>query len=158
MVTMIPKVVSAPYPRARLPLFLYTLSIVLAIFLFYCSGVYCALNPCNGQDAAFSILFSAFLFKLVYFPTVASPIIFFISSSWLITALFYANNPCTTTYNCMEMPSAVFCSLLAGISAVIEIHFSVGFKQLDWTERWCWTAADAVALCGIHAMVAFALQ
>ncbi|KJH52087.1 hypothetical protein DICVIV_01789 [Dictyocaulus viviparus] len=39
-----------------------------------------------------------------------------------------------------EMPSAVFCSLLAGISAVIEIHYSIDFNHLDWSEKWSWAA------------------
>ncbi|KIH56990.1 hypothetical protein ANCDUO_12826 [Ancylostoma duodenale] len=56
------------------------------------------------------------------------------------------------------MPSAVFCSLLAGIAAVIEIHYSIDFNHLDWSEKWSWAAADSVALCTIHAVLAFALQ
>ncbi|VDO96475.1 unnamed protein product [Heligmosomoides polygyrus] len=78
------------------------------------------------------------------------------------------------------MPTAVFCSLLAGISAVIEIHYSIDFNHLEWSEKWSWAAvglsdeprwtpsaggdlllhfqADSVALSAIHAILAFALQ
>lgn len=34
------------------------------------------------------------------------------------------------------MPSAVLCSLLGGISSVIEIHFSIEVNQVQWTDQW----------------------
>uniref|UniRef100_A0A0K0DBU1 MARVEL domain-containing protein n=1 Tax=Angiostrongylus cantonensis TaxID=6313 RepID=A0A0K0DBU1_ANGCA len=91
-----------------------------------------------------------------YFPILTAPLIALISLAWFVTNIFYTNTPCALAYNCMEMPSAVFCSLLAGISAVIEIHYSIDFNNLEWSQKWSW--ADSVALCFIHAVLAFALQ
>uniref|UniRef100_A0A1I7W7D3 Protein kinase domain-containing protein n=1 Tax=Heterorhabditis bacteriophora TaxID=37862 RepID=A0A1I7W7D3_HETBA len=62
-----------------------------------------------------------------------------ISFAWFVTNIFYANTPCAIAYNCMEMPSAVLCSLLAGISAVIEIHYSIDFNHIERSEKWGWT-------------------
>ncbi|CAB3411000.1 unnamed protein product [Caenorhabditis bovis] len=120
MVKVIPKVINSPYPRSRLPMFLYSVSI--------------------------------------YFPMVAAPTIMIISLTWLITALYYVHSPCTLAYNFMEMPSAVFCSLLSGISAVIEIHFSIDAMQVQWVDQSFWIFTVSTALCLLHAMVAFALQ
>lgn len=50
-----------------------------------------------------------------------------------------------------EMPTAVFCSLMAGICAVIEIHYSFDYSYLYWSEKWTFAAADAVALVFVHA-------
>uniref|UniRef100_A0A1I7T3B9 CDT1 domain-containing protein n=1 Tax=Caenorhabditis tropicalis TaxID=1561998 RepID=A0A1I7T3B9_9PELO len=40
------------------------------------------------------------------------------------------------------MPSAVFCSLLGGISSVIEIHFSIDVVNVQWTDQWLLSAVD----------------
>lgn len=35
------------------------------------------------------------------------------------------------------MPTAVLCSLLAGICGVVEIHYNFDYSQnYDWTEKW----------------------
>ncbi|KAK6735283.1 hypothetical protein RB195_018460 [Necator americanus] len=71
---------------------------------------------------------------------------------------FPAERTLTQQQFVQEMPSAVFCSLLAGIAAVIEIHYSIDFNHLEWSEKWSWAAADSIALCTVHAVLAFALQ
>jgi hypothetical protein len=60
-------------------------------------------------------------------------------------------------YSCLEMPTAVFCSLMAGITAVIEIHYSFDYSYLYWSEKWTFAAADAVGLVFVHAGIAFSL-
>ncbi|VDM53086.1 unnamed protein product, partial [Angiostrongylus costaricensis] len=122
----------------------------------------CAVQPPENQNLVFirqetsrSVNSSVFLL-FQYFPILTAPLIALISLAWLVTDIFYTNTPCALAYNCMEMPSAVFCSLLAGISAVIEIHYSIDFNNLEWSQKWSW--ADSVALCFIHAVLAFALQ
>ncbi|VDL81943.1 unnamed protein product, partial [Nippostrongylus brasiliensis] len=134
---------------------------IFSLFLFYWSGIYCRYNRCgeslvwpekNRQYAQVSPAFSTNI------STNAEDDRSLISLSWFVTNVFYTNTPCAITYNCMEMPSAVFCSLLAGISAVIEIHYSIDFNHLEWSEKWSWAAADSVALSAIHAVLAFALQ
>ncbi|XGW12747.1 hypothetical protein V3C99_013421 [Haemonchus contortus] len=140
--------------RSRLPLILYVTSIVFSIFLFYWSGIYCRYNRC-GESLSWPEKNRQYA---QYFPILTAPLIAMISLAWFITNVFYTNTPCAIAYNCMEMPSAVFCSLLAGISAVIEIHYSIDFNHLEWSEKWSWAAADSVALSAIHAVLAFALQ
>ncbi|KIH62005.1 hypothetical protein ANCDUO_07715 [Ancylostoma duodenale] len=36
----------------------------------------------------------------------------------------------------------VFCSMLAGIAAVIEIRYSIDLNHLDWSEKWSWAASQ----------------
>lgn len=40
------------------------------------------------------------------------------------------------------MPTAVFSSLICGICAVIEIHYSFDYSYLYWSEKWTFAAAD----------------
>jgi hypothetical protein len=72
------------------------------------------------------------------------------------------------------MPSAVLCSLLAGISAVIELHYAIDYSSLAWSQQWCLAAVeplflgltsfnlffqgDSTALAALHAILAFSLQ
>ncbi|KAK6021473.1 hypothetical protein OSTOST_12854, partial [Ostertagia ostertagi] len=145
-------------PLRRLILFSGTTAyghiLVLSIFLFYWSGIYCRYNRC-GESLIWPEKNRQYA---QYFPIFTAPLIAMISLAWLVTNVCYSNTPCAIAYNCMEMPSAVFCSLLAGISAVIEIHYSIDFNHLEWSEKWSWAAADSVALSAIHAVLAFALQ
>ncbi|KAK6055013.1 hypothetical protein COOONC_07482, partial [Cooperia oncophora] len=138
---------------------------VFSIFLFYWSGIYCRYIQYAGAI-------------LRYWPPKNRQY----AQLWIIDFLVLSNFHGSTHrhhitgmvhYKCllhkyavchsalqlpMEMPSAVFCSLLAGISAVIEIHYSIDFNHLEWSEKWSWAAADSVALSAIHAVLAFALQ
>ncbi|CAJ0567465.1 unnamed protein product, partial [Mesorhabditis spiculigera] len=141
-------------PRPKLPLVLYVISIVLSCLLFYWSGLYCRWNSCTDRvsEAWKSKQYAQ------YFPACVAPLIGLFSVFWLLTSLVYPNTPCHQTYNCMEMPTSVFCSLLAGVSAVIEIHYSIEYAEPSWSERWSWITADAIALGGVHAVLAFALQ
>ncbi|CAJ0959602.1 unnamed protein product, partial [Mesorhabditis belari] len=144
------------HPRPRLPLVLYIISIVLSSLLFYWAGVYCRWNY---YDCSETLNFPMKNREYAqYFPIFVGPLICLLSVMWLMTNVFYANTPCANAYNCLEMPTAVFSSLLAGVSAVIEIHYSFDFNRLIWSEQWSWAAADAVALGAVHAFLAFALQ
>lgn len=43
-----------------------------------------------------------------------------------------------------EMPTAVFCSLMSGICAVIEIHYSFDYSYVYWSEKWTFAAVSAL--------------
>lgn len=40
------------------------------------------------------------------------------------------------------MPCAVFSSLLAGVCAVIEIHYNFNYSYLYWSEKWALAAVS----------------
>lgn len=40
------------------------------------------------------------------------------------------------------MPAAVFSSLLAGVCAVIEIHYNFDYSYLYWNEQWALAAVN----------------
>ncbi|EJW73000.1 hypothetical protein WUBG_16093 [Wuchereria bancrofti] len=56
------------------------------------------------------------------------------------------------------MPTAVICSLFAGICAVTEFHYSIDYSFLHWSDKWTFAAIDATALSLLHAIIAFALH
>uniref|UniRef100_A0A0R3RZY4 7TM_GPCR_Srx domain-containing protein n=1 Tax=Elaeophora elaphi TaxID=1147741 RepID=A0A0R3RZY4_9BILA len=56
------------------------------------------------------------------------------------------------------MPTAVTCSLFAGICAVTEFHHSIDYSFLHWSEKWTFGGIDATALSFLHAIIAFALH
>ncbi|CAI2347714.1 unnamed protein product [Caenorhabditis sp. 36 PRJEB53466] len=157
MVTVIPRIITTPYPRTRLPLYLYTFSIGIACSLLYWNLLYCKNYNC-ASDKEKELKLGATKHLLQYFPVVAAPIIMFVSFSWLIVAIHYASSSCILNFNFMEMPSAVFCSLLGGISSVIEIHFSIDVAHVQWTDQWLLSAASSILLCLLHASIAFTLQ
>ncbi|CAI4223909.1 unnamed protein product [Auanema sp. JU1783] len=141
-------------PRSRLPIVLYISSIILCLILFYGSAVYCQYDRCENS---FVYPEKNRMYAL-YFPIFVAPLIGLLSTAWLITNLFYTNTPCAIAYNCLEMPCAVFCSLLSGVSAVIVIHYSFDYVTQKWSEQWALAAADAIALGAVHAVLAFGLQ
>ncbi|CAL2037163.1 unnamed protein product [Caenorhabditis brenneri] len=155
MVTVIPKIITTPYPRTRLPMYLYALSIIISCSLLYWNLLYCKNYDCLVEK---EFRWGPTKHLLQYFPVVAAPIIIFISSSWLIIGLHYSNSSCILAFNFMEMPSAVFCSLLGGISSVIEIHFSIDVVNVQWTDQWLLSAGSSIVLCLLHATIAFTLQ
>ncbi|CAI5441141.1 unnamed protein product [Caenorhabditis angaria] len=153
MVTVIPKVVNSQYHRTKFPPTLYIMSMIMSTCLFLLKPIFCSFQQCKPMP---SILED----PLPYVSVITAPIIFIISLIWLGTACTYPSNNCTQSYNFMEMPSAVFCSLIAGISAVVEVHFSVINRITNdhLTEQWFFSAMISLALCLLHALVAFALQ
>ncbi|KAF1761554.1 hypothetical protein GCK72_009810 [Caenorhabditis remanei] len=155
MVTVIPKIITTPYPRTRLPMYLYTFSIIVSCSLLYWNLLYCENDDCLEEKQS---RWGTTKHLLQYFPVIAAPIIIFISLSWLIIAIHYSSSSCVLTFNFMEMPSAVFCSLLGGISSVIEIHFSIDVANFEWTDQWLLSAASSILLCLLHATIAFTLQ
>uniref|UniRef100_A0A8R1EFL3 Uncharacterized protein n=1 Tax=Caenorhabditis japonica TaxID=281687 RepID=A0A8R1EFL3_CAEJA len=86
------------------------------------------------------LLYPTTLFK--YFPLTAATITVFVSVFWLIIAIHYPSSACVSNFNFMEMPAAVFCSLLGGISSVIEIHFSIDIVNMEWTDPWLLSAVS----------------
>ncbi|CAS00300.1 Protein CBG25938 [Caenorhabditis briggsae] len=155
MVTVIPKIITTPYPRTRLPMYLYTLSIIVSCSLLYWNLLYCKNYDCSAEQ---EIRFGPKKHILQYFPVLAAPIIIFISLSWLIIAVHYSSTACIVTFNFMEMPSAVFCSMLGGVSSVIEIHFSIDVVNVEWTDQWLLSSGSSILLCLLHATIAFTLQ
>uniref|UniRef100_A0A1I7SCM4 G_PROTEIN_RECEP_F1_2 domain-containing protein n=1 Tax=Bursaphelenchus xylophilus TaxID=6326 RepID=A0A1I7SCM4_BURXY len=129
----------------------YGLSILLSILLFFFAGIYCRLGHCTitwtEQNRQYAQIFPMFVACLTLL----------LSLSWLISNSCYMDSPCMQDYNCLEMPTAVFCSLMAGICAVIEIHYSFDYSYIYWSEKWTFAAADAVAMVFLHAAIAFAL-
>ncbi|KAI6184799.1 hypothetical protein M3Y97_00635000 [Aphelenchoides bicaudatus] len=125
----------------------YTLSIFLSILLFFFAGIYCRtmLSRCsitwNENNRAYAQIF----------PMVVSCFTLFLSTAWLISNSCYLDSTCMHEYNCLEFPTAVFCSLMCGICAVIEIHYSFDYSYLYWSEKWTFAAANAVALVFLHA-------
>uniref|UniRef100_A0A8R1IMZ8 Uncharacterized protein n=1 Tax=Caenorhabditis japonica TaxID=281687 RepID=A0A8R1IMZ8_CAEJA len=155
MVTVIPKIISTPYPRTRLPLYLYACSILIACSLLYVNTFYCKDFQCmTGQN----VNMGTTKHLLQYFPLTAATITVFVSVFWLIIAIHYSSSACVSNFNFMEMPAAVFCSLLGGISSVIEIHFSIDIVYMEWTDPWLLSAGSSILLCLLHATVAFTLQ
>ncbi|GMT16799.1 hypothetical protein PFISCL1PPCAC_8096 [Pristionchus fissidentatus] len=128
---------------------LYTLSIIISLLLFYSCTFHCFnCSPSSTRS----------LFIAQYFPIIISPCIAIISMVWLVTKIFYSSDPCNLSYNFIEMPSAVFCSLATGICAVIEILYSTDFTQMEWINKVSSSAAISIALCALHAIVAFSLE
>ncbi|KAI6193563.1 hypothetical protein M3Y96_01031400 [Aphelenchoides besseyi] len=133
--------------RAILLLF-YTLSIILSILLFFFAGIYCQWDRCtitwNEKNRQI-------------FPMIVACLTMFLSLAWLISNSCYLESECMHEYHCLEMPTAVFCSLICGVTAVIEIHYSFDYSFLVWSEKWTFAAADSVAMVFLHAAIAFAL-
>ncbi|VDN92735.1 unnamed protein product [Brugia pahangi] len=71
--------------------------------------------------------------------------ILLLSLIWLLANSIFKN----------EMPTAVICSLLAGICAVTEFHYSIDYSFLHWSDKWTFAG---VTLSFLHAIIAFALH
>uniref|UniRef100_A0A183BKT4 Uncharacterized protein n=1 Tax=Globodera pallida TaxID=36090 RepID=A0A183BKT4_GLOPA len=108
---------------------LYTISTLLSMFLIYLSAFHCQFVAVNGCTP---------LEKQNQFTQR-------VENSYL-------NN-----YNFLEMPNAVFCSLLAGVACVIEIHYNFDYTEIEWTQKWTMAALVAGILSCLHASLAFAL-
>ncbi|GMR37022.1 hypothetical protein PMAYCL1PPCAC_07217 [Pristionchus mayeri] len=128
---------------------LYLLSIIISLLLFYSCTFNCFHCPPSPSRT---------LHIVQYFPVGVSPCIALTSIGWIITKLFYSSDPCILSYNFIEMPSAVFSSLAAGICAVIEILYSTDFSQMQWIDKISSSAAISIALCALHAIAAFSLE
>ncbi|TMS35816.1 hypothetical protein L596_003131 [Steinernema carpocapsae] len=131
---------------------LYFVSIILAALLFFWSGIYCQVTNCTLTWAKKDRQYGQ------VFPLITSLIIMFLSCGWLISNVCYIHNEYKHDYSCLEMPTAVGCSMLAGVCAVIELHYSIDYSELHWTDKWTFAAADSTALVAVHALVAFCLN
>lgn len=129
----------------------YSVSMLLSVALFFFSGVYCQVSDCSVTWAERNRQYAQI------FPMAVSCLIFFLSATWLVSNYCYVESSCLREYSALEMPTSVTCSLLAGISAVIEIHFSFDYSHMYWSEQWTFAAADAVAIALLHAGIVFAL-
>ncbi|KHN87564.1 hypothetical protein Tcan_01417 [Toxocara canis] len=138
--------------REKFLLFLYSISIVLSVLLFYWSGVYCQYNRCSLTWPERNRQYAQI------FPMCAAPLIIVFSLCWLLANSALMQASYRQTYSYLEMPTAVGCSLLAGICAVIEFHHSIDYAFLHWSEKWSFAAVDSTALAFLHAVIAFALQ
>ncbi|MFH4980108.1 hypothetical protein AB6A40_006817 [Gnathostoma spinigerum] len=132
--------------------FLYSTSIFLSMLLFYWSGIYCQIFNCvlswqlrNRQYAQI-------------FPTCSACLTTIASVFWLLTNSVFLDWQHRHSYGFLEMPTAVGCSLLGGVSAVIEFHSSVDYTYLNWGEKWNLAAIDSTILAFLHAVIAFALN
>ncbi|KAI6196029.1 hypothetical protein M3Y94_01060300 [Aphelenchoides besseyi] len=141
--------------RRAILLSFYTLSIILSILLFFFAGIYCQYQRCtitwNEKNRQYAQASSHI------FPMVVACLTMFLSFAWLISNSCYLESECMHEYHCLEMPTAVFCSLICGVTAVIEIHYSFDYSFLVWSEKWTFAAADSVAMVFLHAAIAFAL-
>uniref|UniRef100_A0AC35U5K8 Cornichon family AMPA receptor auxiliary protein 2 n=1 Tax=Rhabditophanes sp. KR3021 TaxID=114890 RepID=A0AC35U5K8_9BILA len=163
-----------PTKRAYL-LFLYSTSIFLSILLFLWSGIYCHLYRCavGISDAKISTDSIESWFKasgyqfLEYdktidyaptFPLIVSLILILLSTTWLVNNTVYIATECMRNCNCLEMPTAVFCSLLAGVCAVVEIHYTYHNQIPSWGEKWSFPATSSAILLIVHAAIVFALS
>ncbi|VIO95109.1 Uncharacterized protein BM_BM3277 [Brugia malayi] len=168
-------------PRERLLLFLYFTSVISSLLLCYYSGIYCLYSKClpswlaknrqrvqeNGQlvedgrskmriknenDTASSYQ----IFEL--FVICTATFILLLSFIWLLANSIFKNAEIRQTYGRFEMPTAVICSLFAGICAVTEFHYSIDYSFLHWSDKWTFAGIDATALSFLHAIIAFALH
>ncbi|VDM99319.1 unnamed protein product [Thelazia callipaeda] len=85
-------------------------------------------------------------------------LILLLSLTWLLANSVFKKSEIRQSYGRFEMPTAVACSLFAGISAVTEFHHSIDYSFLHWSESWTFAGIDATALSLLHAIIAFALQ
>uniref|UniRef100_A0A0N4ZHI1 Transmembrane protein n=1 Tax=Parastrongyloides trichosuri TaxID=131310 RepID=A0A0N4ZHI1_PARTI len=154
-------------------LFLYTCSITLSSLLFLWSGIYCQFYHCiidksdNPQPRGFSNLFSkedlitSDSENIVeYVPTLSliiSVLLLVSSLIWFVNNTVYKATEFMRDYNCLEMPTAVFSSLLSGVCAVVEIHYTYHDQSTYWGEKWSFPATAASLLLFIHAAIVFAL-
>ncbi|KAI1706849.1 hypothetical protein Ddc_15116 [Ditylenchus destructor] len=141
--------------RRWIVLTLYSCSVVLSACLFFLAGVYCqvagGLASCSLSWAERNRQYAQF------FPICASCLVLLLSLCWLISNLRRVETSCMRDYSFLEMPSAVGSCLLAGVCAVIEIHYNFDYSYLYWSEKWALAAADSVILVFLHAGLAFAL-
>ncbi|KAL3109964.1 hypothetical protein niasHT_017337 [Heterodera trifolii] len=137
--------------RARrcVVLTLYTISTLLSSFLIYLAAFHCQsmfrctlLEKQNQFTQIVAILFAC--------------VIIISSLIWLYANCHKVENTCLNNYNFLEMPNAVFCSLLAGVACVIEIHYNFDYTDIEWTKKWTMVALVAGLLSSLHAALAFA--
>ncbi|KAK0395942.1 hypothetical protein QR680_001500 [Steinernema hermaphroditum] len=126
--------------------------LVLAALLFLWSGVYCQMTNCTLTRSETNRNYGQI------FPMITSFTLIFLSSAWFISNACYMHNEFKHDYSCLEMPTAVGCSMLAGVCAVIELHYSIDYSELHWTDKWTFAAADSTTLVFIHALIAFCLN
>uniref|UniRef100_A0A914D699 Uncharacterized protein n=1 Tax=Acrobeloides nanus TaxID=290746 RepID=A0A914D699_9BILA len=140
--------------RRFILLSLYGLSIALSLAVFLTSGIYCQVVKCNLTSTEKGRQ------HVQIFPLCVSCLILVLSLAWLLTHLSYIDTECFQDYTCLEMPTAVFSSLLAGVCAVIEIHYSFDYSYAYWSEKWTLAAVKigaSTALVFLHATIAFTL-
>uniref|UniRef100_A0A914HL49 Uncharacterized protein n=1 Tax=Globodera rostochiensis TaxID=31243 RepID=A0A914HL49_GLORO len=129
---------------------LYTTSTLLSMFLIYLSAFHCQFvagcTPLEKQNQFTQIV-------AVFFACY----IFIFSLCWLFANCQKVENSYLNNYNFLEMPNAVFCSLLAGVACVIEIHYNFDYTEIEWTQKWTMAALVAGILSCLHASLAFAL-